>query len=256
MSYVYIWPESVASKGSQEIGSCILQHLRSNLSPEAQRLILYCDPYFGQNRNIKLSLMIQKFLDSWSNEQLNSIQQRFFVNGHAFNSCDRCFEMIKNRKKNVFTSSQLIDIMNNPRRKIYAMEMHTENFLSTKPLENLLVSKKVAADERKINWHSYESITYNRGKPFVLSVKQFDNTVADVHLKKRIAADQLSNIDLPQLYPKGRYISKFKFDDLKEFLISIPNQYHTFYDSLKYLDSKEEKDFAFCVRESSDEEDS
>lgn len=256
LAYVYIWPESVASKGSQEIGSCILEHLRSNLSLETKQLILYCDPLFGQNCNIKISLILQKFLDSWPHSQLSSIQQRFFVTGHGFNSCDRCFGMIKKKKLNIYIPSNLVGGINEPkvRRKIYAFEMRTEHFFSTKPLEDLLASKTCAVDGRKINWSIHESITYNRDKSFVLSVERFNRKPIDIVLKKRNEADKLSDIALPLLYPTGRYISQLKYNDLKEFLNIIPNEYHFFYESLKYVDTKDEKDYAFCIQESSDEE--
>lgn len=86
LSHIYAWPESVASKGSQEISSSVIHHLHKTLPPQTKQLILYCDPYFGQNRNMNLSLTLQYFLDSWPHANLISIQQRFFVSGHGFNN--------------------------------------------------------------------------------------------------------------------------------------------------------------------------
>lgn len=41
IGYMYTWPESVASRGAQEVGSCLLRHLSDTLPPTTQRLILY-----------------------------------------------------------------------------------------------------------------------------------------------------------------------------------------------------------------------
>lgn len=256
MSYVYLWPESVAAKGTQETVSCISQHLHAHLPHETKRLILYCDPYLNQNHNIKLSLFLQKFLDSWPHTQLKSIEQKFFVEGHGFNSCDRCFGTIKKRKPGGFLPSHIVHAINEPKGKqiIYASELREENFSSTKPLENLLANNEIAANGHKINWLSFESIIYHRDKPFVLNVTHFDGSVDNVRLMKRNESDKFSDTNLTQLHPNGRYISKLKYDDLKEFFKLIPNQYQDFFDSLEYIDSNDEKDYAFCMREG-DEED-
>lgn len=104
IGYIYAWPESVASKGSAEIASCIVHHLRATLSSNTKHLILFCDPNHGQNRNMKLSLMLQQFLHTWKHPDLKSIKQIFFFHGHGYNNCDRCFERIMTKKslQNIF----------------------------------------------------------------------------------------------------------------------------------------------------------
>lgn len=134
--------------------------------------------------------------------------------------------------------------------------MRKEDFLSTEPLEALLASKKVGLDERKIKWSSYRSITYNLDKPFALNIDYGNNDNVGVLLKTRNVNQKLSEIDLPQLYPNGRSISKFIYNDLQEILSLIPTEFQSFYQSLEHTDEDEEdeKDYSFCARESSDEE--
>lgn len=77
IAYMYIWSENVASRGGQEIGSCVLKHLRENVPPEASKVILYSDSCGGQNRNIKLTLLLKKFLHDVSpDESLEIIEQK------------------------------------------------------------------------------------------------------------------------------------------------------------------------------------
>lgn len=261
LSYVYIWPESIASKGSQEIASCIIRHLQTTLSPQTERLLLYCDPNFGQNRNINLSLVLQHFLNSWPHPHLISIQQKFFTSGHGFNNCDRSFEEIKKKEKSlqmIFVPSQRINSINQLGKtiwKISATEMRAEHFYATKTLENVIASKTIAADGQKINWQSYHSITYNRAEPFILHIKRYDDTTLDIILRKQNVHDQFSNIIMPKLYPNGRNISKIKYNDLQELIDQVPNKFRTFYGSFKYVNSNVDKDYVFSARESSDEED-
>jgi hypothetical protein len=52
--FMHVWDENVASRGSQEIGSCIIRHLFKEITSGAKRLVLYSDACGGQNRNINL----------------------------------------------------------------------------------------------------------------------------------------------------------------------------------------------------------
>lgn len=100
--YLYVWPESVASRGSQEIGSCLYKNLTDTDSNQTKKNIIFCDPYEGQTRNLKLTLLMKKCLDSWSSDELITVEQRYFVVGHSNNSCDKCCELL--RKKNKISS--------------------------------------------------------------------------------------------------------------------------------------------------------
>ena len=51
-----MWNESVASRGSHEVGLCILAHLKE-METSATKLIVYSDACGGQNCNIYLVCM-------------------------------------------------------------------------------------------------------------------------------------------------------------------------------------------------------
>ncbi|XP_033212760.1 uncharacterized protein LOC117170240 [Belonocnema kinseyi] len=94
--YMYVWTVNVASRGGQEIGSCLLNHLRTRLQPGVKKIILYSDSCGGQNRNIKVAMMLKHFLAS---SKVDFIAQRFFLSGHSYNSCDRCFSFIEKKSR-------------------------------------------------------------------------------------------------------------------------------------------------------------
>lgn len=60
--YMYIWNESIASRGAQEIGSRLYRHSLTHTPTDTKKIILYSDSCGGQNRNIKVSLMLKKLL--------------------------------------------------------------------------------------------------------------------------------------------------------------------------------------------------
>lgn len=201
--------------------------------------------------------MLQQFSHTWNHPELKSIKQIFFVPRHGYNDCDSCFERVLRGKslKNVFLPSHLIDNINQPERKVYATAMRKEDFLSTQPLESLLASKKVESDGQKLKWSSCLSITYNRDKPFVLSFDYGNNGNVDVLLKTQNIIRELSEINLTQLYPNVRLISKLKYNDLQEIVTLVPTEFQNFYQSLGYTGEAEyQNDYSFCARQSSDEE--
>lgn len=60
-AYMYVWNESMASRGPQEIGSCLLHFIKNYVHTE--KLIMYSDQCGGQNRNIKNGFNLQFY--SW-----------------------------------------------------------------------------------------------------------------------------------------------------------------------------------------------
>lgn len=83
----------MASRGAQEIASCLKFHIENNIPGETENIILYSDGCSVQNRNIKMVMMLKKLL--LTNHNLKGITQTFFVSGHSYNSCDRSFGLIE-----------------------------------------------------------------------------------------------------------------------------------------------------------------
>jgi hypothetical protein len=81
--YCYVWTENQAGRGAQEVGSCLLKHIADgNVSPNVTELILWADSCGGQNRNIKITLLLKSALENHPSLEKNYI--RFLVSGHTF----------------------------------------------------------------------------------------------------------------------------------------------------------------------------
>ena len=72
---MFMWPESVASRGSAEIGSSILQYLKLRTS-DAIHLIVFIDACGGQNCNINLACLWMHVISS--SEFKYSVEQQGF----------------------------------------------------------------------------------------------------------------------------------------------------------------------------------
>ena len=70
---MYVWSENIASRGAQEIGSCLLLYLQKIIQPSIKKIIMYSDSAGGNNRNIKMILFLKKFLQA---SELVSITQQ------------------------------------------------------------------------------------------------------------------------------------------------------------------------------------
>lgn len=76
----YIWDESQGARGSSEIETCIINHIKG-LTNCVQHLILYSDCCSGQNRNHYLTAGLFHALKTSRN--IETIEQKFLESGHT-----------------------------------------------------------------------------------------------------------------------------------------------------------------------------
>lgn len=119
--YCYIWVEGEAGRGAQEVGSCLKKHIENAVSENVKHLVLWADSCGGQNRNIKLVLMLKVILESSSKaHNLESITLRFLYSGHSFLPNDSYFGDIESALKHherLYTPEDYMQIMRTCRKK-------------------------------------------------------------------------------------------------------------------------------------------
>lgn len=91
-------PRMLHLDAKKEIASCLLKYFKDHIDENKRHLILNSDSCGGQNRNIRVSLMLKHCLAEENNVDL--IEQEFFLSGHSFNSCDRSFSLIEKKAEN------------------------------------------------------------------------------------------------------------------------------------------------------------
>lgn len=80
--YCYTWVEGEAGRGAQEIGSCLRKHILENVSQGTRHLLLWFDSCAGQNRNIKIVLILKAVLEE--HPTLQTVTHHFLEPGHSF----------------------------------------------------------------------------------------------------------------------------------------------------------------------------
>lgn len=122
-SYMFIWDETIASRGPQEIGSCLLFYIKN--FQISRKLIMYSDQCGGQNRNIKMSLLCN-YITASPDFNVDEIDHKFLVSGHSYLPCDQDFGLIEKEKKfhpHIFVPSDWIAVIENARKKIHSRSL-------------------------------------------------------------------------------------------------------------------------------------
>lgn len=261
ITYFYVWNETVASRGSNEIISCLYKHFMLHLPKDTQKVILFSDPNFGQTRNVKISLMLQKFFDYSKRDELKTIEQHFFSPSHCFSNCDRSFQMVQSNIKpdEIFVQENLIDAIKKAKKnepKFTVVVMSKKNFFSTKNLEKLLLSAKETNNGKQIHWSDYQKIIYKRQIPFSMEVIEYGATsTKTITLRTNCTPAEFAKTYLCYSYMNALKISKCKYNDLQTLLKYIPESCQEYYRSITYdQNDSTETDYALVDRESSDEE--
>lgn len=242
---MYVWDESVGSRGSQEIGSCLFKHFLEYVPHDTKRITLLSDSCGGQNRNIKITMMLKYFLENkWKHSDLESIEQSFYVSGHSYNSCDRSFALVeKQRKKteNVLVPRHWFNIISQAKKndpKFVVIQMTRNDFYGAEQLMALITNRKKSLDGQKLSWFNFQHILHNRNEPYILRIKEHgvDNSLYSIiSLLKKNSPSNFPKFKLKRLYKTKRPIDKSKYDDLIDLLKYIPEKYHSFYQELKYF---------------------
>jgi len=238
--FMYVWDESQASRGPEEIASAMILHIENHVDTE--RLVLYSDCCGGQNRNIKLALLWNYVVQS-DNFKVTEIDHKFLVSGHTYLPNDQDFGLIEKNKRfhsDIYVPDDWIKVIETAKKKspqIVIKRMKNENFISTKDLEANSVNKKKTGDGEKVSWMDIQWIHFDQDHPNVMFFKTSNDPEAlfsTVDLSKRAKGRPKStaNITLPLSYPDGKPIARAKLVDLKALLNFIPPIHHTFYKEL------------------------
>lgn len=266
-AYMYIWNESIASRGAQEVTSCLLKHFQNFVPSETKLIILNSDSCGGQNRNIKTTLMLKKCMDAWPHSALTSIEQRFFLSGHSYNSCDRCFGVIEKQKKRteqILIPQHWINLIAQAKKnepKFTVVRMEREDFFSSKNLESAITNRKKAKNGEKVNWFTIQKIINYRSNPFDMTFEKYSEPpLPPVHISIRKRGQQgkstnsFSRLKLHSLYTKSRPIKREKYKDLMKLLEYISEEFWPFYQKLECCDDEPKKKRTKTLVYSSDEE--
>ena len=172
----YTWDETDGGRGSCEIGTCLLLHIKS-LPRHIKHVCLYSDTCSGQNRNKFITAVL---LYAVKYTHVNTIDHKFLESGHTHMECDSMHSAIEHAKKstNIFIPCQWDTVIHMARRnKPYiVVPLKYSDILDLKTLgEKTCRNTKKTKTGGTINWLKIKWIRYEKAHPNEIRIKSAYN---------------------------------------------------------------------------------
>lgn len=238
---MYSWDETVAGRGSEEIGSCLIHFIKS-LSPNVTKLIAYSDSCGGQNKNKNICKLFMFLIKS---THLKEIHHKFLEPGHTYMECDRNFALIeKNKKRNpqVFIPDHWRTVIASSSKKFNVHNMNQEMFYPIKSLDQVIKDFKKDSEGKPLQFRKIACFKYEKDKEtfsfqFKYSV-DLDSSLPYKHCTCGSHSAGRPTFSLESILLKINKtplpITQEKWKNLQSLLDYIPPIYHEFYKNMPH----------------------
>ena len=239
-AHMYVWNESIAKRGSSDIGSCLMHYIANSVPAHCSKLVIFSDNCGGQNKNINLSLLLLRYIHSG---RFSLIKQYYLMPGHSYLPCDRDFGVLEQhfRGQEVYTTPHYVHLMRAARREhpFEVIEMDRDTFFDLDALQGACTKAQMAkAGFKNARMFQYTA-EYKMGFRVCLAYFEdhFDLPTYVKLQKGRGATYQrekfdLSAIDLQLKYPEGVKLKDDKLADLNFLLRFVPVGHRWWYNDL------------------------
>ena len=209
----YVWDQTVAKRGSNEISSCLYKYI-NQLPDNINELFLFADNCTGQNKN----RFVNQMLAIAATERKIKVNLVFLEKGHTQNINDTAHSVIEKAKKgvNIHHPHQWITLIETACRKNpYKVNMMSqEDFFNYKTelggVFHQLIKEKTADKTGKKIKISWLKIKHAQFKPSIddniymefkydLTAKDFQTAVIG-RLPRRLRCCEGNPLDVPRMY--------------------------------------------------------
>ncbi|KAL4718628.1 hypothetical protein ACJJTC_005182 [Scirpophaga incertulas] len=232
----YMWDESVAKRGANEVSSCLLDFIQSNVEQGTKEFRFWSDNCAGQNRN---RFVFSSYI--YASKKFNiRITHRFLLKGHTQNEGDSVHSVIEraSKTKTVYTPHEwrLLVRWAKTEGEPYLVRNVTQSdvFDFKRLVNNKIWMKDITG--KKITWNNIREICADGSDPNKLFFK-YDLTQPDYYIL--VVCGNTRNSVLTELqtaYSQPLMIPTAKYKDLIDMCRSevIPTEYHSYFDSLPH----------------------
>ena len=239
--YMYVWSEDEGNRGSDEVGSILLNHLQSMDTKED--LVVFSDNCKGQNKNWTIMAL---WFHLVKEKKFRSITHVFVVTGHTHLPCDRDFGLIEKasrRKEHVYSPEEWITIIGS----IKIFQVKTMSNSDFKQISLLPIRRSAKTTEgRKVEFSKAQIFRFDEMHPGKMLMKTcLSGCFEEVFIEPMTRTLRLGTDGLPAKYSETLKLKSAKLRDVKSLLPFVPPVHHAFYNNLKEdasLDSDETED--------------
>ncbi|XP_072399582.1 uncharacterized protein [Diabrotica undecimpunctata] len=178
MGYMYMWPEHLAKRRSDEIASILYKHFKENPT-EHRKLVVYSDNCAGQNKNWTIVCLWQQLVKE---SVFDTIEHRFLVVGHTHLPSDRDLAIIEKHKRRYLNQVYTPDdwyqaVLKSKRKNPYnVIVLQQQDILSFKDLQIQNITKKTQTENKeKLNFSKICTFKFTHETPNVMFYKHIWN---------------------------------------------------------------------------------
>lgn len=247
----FMWDESIAGRGGNEMASCMLRYILS-LNDKVQQVIIWSDNCPSQNRNhqmIMCYLLAQKLKPS-----IKYIEHKYLLRGHTHMEVDSIHSRIERTMKNspafsVVTPWDWQQLVRLCGPKIEVCEMETKDFKDFSKLHNssssyFQINKKTTNGQQFLISKAVV-MKFDTEKPGIMHFKTSFSQEAfqevdfsRVVRRTSLRANNQCNLSLTSMRDTLKPISTKKYNDLQKLLTWIPTRFHAYFKNLPHADLK------------------
>lgn len=237
-----MWDESVAGRGGNEIASCLMKYLLTNIEKSTEEITIWSDNCPSQNRNINAVLAYTALVKLIPT--LKVINHKYLLRGHTHLEVDSDHSLIERARKKmpkfqIMTPWDWQQLVRLASTKFSVVNMETtdfKDFLSlTKGNNSPLIHRKKYenGNDFKISQLVHIQIRSDQpGKVFCKnSFEQEDFDILDLNKTTRRSLSFPDEIPIVRNGPKP--IGEKKYQHLQNLLKWVPKMFHGFYQNLQ-----------------------
>lgn len=238
--YCYIWNESEGNLSSDEFSTIIATFIESLLPLEKSddKIILYSDGCTYQNRNANLSNALLNIAMHYN----ITIEQKFLEKGHTQMEADSMHSLIERQMKNktINVPADYIKICEAARKRPNAYKVKYLNFNFFKKFDTVKFVKSIRPGTRTGDpvVTNIRALRYSPNRTIQYKLR-FSNNWQDLPARVNRTIKPVTLEELPNLYKERIRITKTKYEHLQQLKVTLPADFHAFYDNLPYQEHNE-----------------
>lgn len=237
----YLWDETKAKRGSQEIGSCLLQDLR-RIPGSVETVVYYSDRCSGQNNNKTIIFLFTYFVELMKQcGRTLQIFHKFMVSGHSHMEVDSVHGAIERAKKRNTTDIEIPHdwaiFISSIRRKIpfNVIELEQKEILNLKYLETRYQMPKKSSTGEPFKMKDVMVFRYSTESPGLVEFKAdvMDEAFNSIQILNN-PTSEVGNVSLKPISNQPIELPSAKLDDLRKLMpfVKQKDYYATFLKTL------------------------
>ncbi|KAL5239056.1 hypothetical protein ACI65C_006466 [Semiaphis heraclei] len=243
-SYFFMYDESTAKKGQNEVISFLNYYFLNILSPDVNMVYLFSDNCSAQNKNKLLFAYLSALVNTPTNN-IKHIVHRYPEPGHSFLACDRCFghiEKLRRKVERVYLPTEYEKMVKDTNKNYNVIHV-TQDMIYNYNDYLTPLCKKIITNTNKVKFliMSYRYVEY-KSEGIYCSISG-NSTAKELYSLEKVGSKLLLDQRfLHELYNGPIQLKQAKYNDVQQLAAKyVPNEHQWFYNNLQVLDTPNEQ---------------